>query len=782
VDIVSADYSNVLGYSVMSGTSMAAPCAAGCMALTLSKNPSLTPADICRILEETAVPLAEGKSNITGYGRVDALAAVNAVPDNILSLASYTIHDEQGNNDQQLNAGESVTMDMDLRCGSNALNNATLSITCASEYITVTNGTIALPNFAAGQTQTVTGFAFTVHDDTPVKRKMTFYADVIVGGVTVGNFAFTIPVMGTDLAYESAIIVNDNNGNGTLEPGETADLRVFLSNEGNLTASSLSVTLSVSSNYLNINDNLVDFGDVAPLEHTYVDFSVTLAAGATNAFPLPCSLTIVDAENQTDVLTFSMFNITTTANQAGAGILAGSGTYGTGTTAMLSATTDDSHTFISWKRGNTVVSYTDCSISVTENANYVASFNAISNVIPVGQAEAWSGWVPSDSYYKYNLSEQIYTVEELGSACEITSVAFFNTRTAMTRNIRVYLKHTNKDVFQSGTDWEAVTAGDLLFEGDVYFAVGQWTTIPFNRAFAYDGNHNVLLVVDDNTGSYIRGLYCRMFHDENRSIFVCSDNTNYNPYNPPSDNGSYADGKSQVLFGIANSNYTVTVSANPTGGGNVTGGGTYQAGQPCTISASANPGYTFVKWTKNGTQVSTNPTYSFTVSANANYVAHFASSSYTIAASANPAAGGSVSGTGTYSHGSSCTLTASANSGYVFANWTENGIVVSTNASYTFTVNGNRTLVANLTFVDGLDESNDKEVSIYPNPVQDKLTVETVEPTDLLEIISITGALVYSQTDCPRKAEIQVGSFANGTYLIRLTTGASVVTRIFVKQ
>jgi subtilase family serine protease len=63
----------------MDGTSMATPCVAGIIALMLQKNPELTPAEICRILEETSVKLTEHKSNLTGVGRVDALAAVDAV-------------------------------------------------------------------------------------------------------------------------------------------------------------------------------------------------------------------------------------------------------------------------------------------------------------------------------------------------------------------------------------------------------------------------------------------------------------------------------------------------------------------------------------------------------------------------------------------------------------------------------------------------------------------------------------------------------------------------------
>lgn len=77
--IKSLNYISNTGYKSMTGTSQATPCVAGIAALMLSKNPELSPADICRILEETSVKLTPTKSNLTGVGRVDALAAVNAV-------------------------------------------------------------------------------------------------------------------------------------------------------------------------------------------------------------------------------------------------------------------------------------------------------------------------------------------------------------------------------------------------------------------------------------------------------------------------------------------------------------------------------------------------------------------------------------------------------------------------------------------------------------------------------------------------------------------------------
>ena len=145
--------------------------------------------------------------------------------------------------------------------------------------------------------------------------------------------------------------------------------------------------------------------------------------------------------------------------------------------------------------------------------------------------------------------------------------------------------------------------------------------------------------------------------------------------------------------------YTVNVSANPANGGTVTGGGNYQVGQSCTVTATANSGYTFTNWSENGTIVSTQPSYTFVVNGNRTLVANFQAlpQNYTISVSANPTNGGTVTGGGTYQQGQSCTVHATANTGYTFTNWTENGNVVSTNANYTFTVTGNRTLVANFT-------------------------------------------------------------------------------------
>lgn len=67
----------------------------------------------------------------------------------------------------------------------------------------------------------------------------------------------------------------------------------------------------------------------------------------------------------------------------------------------------------------------------------------------------------------------------------------------------------------------------------------------------------------------------------------------------------------------------------------------------------------------------------------------------TITVDRMPAAGGSVTGGGTFNPGVNVTVNATPAEGRTFINWTEAGLLVSANASFTFPADGNKTLTAN---------------------------------------------------------------------------------------
>lgn len=100
---------------------------------------------------------------------------------------------------------------------------------------------------------------------------------------------------------------------------------------------------------------------------------------------------------------------------------------------------------------------------------------------------------------------------------------------------------------------------------------------------------------------------------------------------------------------------------------------------------------------------------------------------YKITASVNPIAGGYIqysNGSGIYDDGQSATVSATTYSCYNFKNWTENGVVVSVNPNYTFTVNKNRNLIANF-------DRKIVSLSLSVNPVNSGTTIGSgVYPCD----------------------------------------------------
>lgn len=94
--------------------------------------------------------------------------------------------------------------------------------------------------------------------------------------------------------------------------------------------------------------------------------------------------------------------------------------------------------------------------------------------------------------------------------------------------------------------------------------------------------------------------------------------------------------------------------------------------------------------------VSTDSTYTFTVTGNRSLTAVFEAivPTYTITATISPEGSGTVIGAGQYQDGATVTLVATPADGYEFTGWQEGGQTVSTSAAYSFTAAGDRALVA----------------------------------------------------------------------------------------
>ena len=145
-------------------------------------------------------------------------------------------------------------------------------------------------------------------------------------------------------------------------------------------------------------------------------------------------------------------------------------------------------------------------------------------------------------------------------------------------------------------------------------------------------------------------------------------------------------------FAVVGTGKIITATATPASAGTIAGSGEYAVDSSATLSATPQPGYKFSKWLENGSSVNSASSYTFTVTTNRSLVAKF-KPVYTLTVSSEPAAGGEVDADTTYDPGDLSVMKAQPEPGWAFVNWTQNGVPVSDDPEYKFTVNANRVLV-----------------------------------------------------------------------------------------
>ena len=636
-------------------------------------------------------PAAGGTTSGGGTYDSGASVTVTAIPASGYRFASWT----DGSTTVSTNAGYTFTVTSNLTLTANFVRIYSITTSSSPAAGGTTTGT---GTYDSGASATVTaspasGYRFVnwTESGSVVSVNTSYTFTVSAARTLVANFIqiFTVTTSSSPAAGGTA------SGSGTYDSGASATVTavpasgyrfVNWTESGTIVTTNSSYTFTVSSartlvaNFIQIftvttSSNPVAGGTTSGGGTFDSGASVTVSAVAASGYRFVnwtdggatvstnSGYTFSVTSNRTLTANFvRIYSIGTSSSPAVGGTTSGNGTYDSGSSATVVASPATGYRFANWTESGTVVS-TSASYTFTVSAartlvaNFIQIFAVTTSSSPAaggtttGNGTFDSGTsitvtaVPASGYRFLNWTES-------GVSVSATSSFTFNissNRTLVANFVQIFIVSTSSNPAAGGT-----TSGGGTFDS------GSSATILATPAAGYRFvNWTEGAVVVSTTTSY---------------VFTVS--------------------SARTLVANFVQIFTVTVSSSPATGGTVSGGGTYNTGSSVTVIATPATGYRFVNWTEGGVVVSAVSSYTFTLTATRTLVANFVQT-FSVSASSNPVAGGSITGSGTYDIGSSITMTATPSAGYRFSNWTDGGIAVSTSSAYTFTLTANRTLVAN---------------------------------------------------------------------------------------
>jgi hypothetical protein len=245
---------------------------------------------------------------VTAYNKTPYLGSVPIVsPSGPYIVNGATVVNDFGNG--QINPGDSVALNVYAKnVGSSTAQSVYGKLTTGSAYAVITRdsswyGNIAVNDSAAGNP----AYRFRVANNAPNGNVIGFTLRYHDYRDSVWTAYPSLTVYAPVLVYVSVSVVG-GNGNGILDPGETANLVATIRNDGGADAASVTSTLLESSAYLTIGDASGAYGTInvgASASNAADPYTVTAAAGTPIGTVVPLQIDVVSGVYR-DTLDFSI--------------------------------------------------------------------------------------------------------------------------------------------------------------------------------------------------------------------------------------------------------------------------------------------------------------------------------------------------------------------------------------------------------------------------------------------------------------------------------------------
>jgi hypothetical protein len=189
--------------------------------------------------------------------------------------------DDSGNENSNglADYSETIVLNMQIKnVGMAVASNVNLTLTSSDSFVTITDGSSAIPELPAGAVGSISAaFAFEISDDVPDQHMVVFALQSTDGSQT-WNSAFSIPVNAPFLEVGN-LTINDavgGNGNGMLDPGEIVQFVIEAKNTGHSPSMDALAELLNYSSWITVSTAGQQIGQLLPDQTMDVVFEVVV--------------------------------------------------------------------------------------------------------------------------------------------------------------------------------------------------------------------------------------------------------------------------------------------------------------------------------------------------------------------------------------------------------------------------------------------------------------------------------------------------------------------------
>ncbi len=246
---------------------------------------------------------------ITAFNFLPHISEIDVIPGNMPFLVFDDDHviDINGNNNGNLDFGESVTYTIDLlNLGGVDATNVDVTLEANDQYVSITDNVELYDLIPAGQSVGMPeGFAMDIAENTPDEHIIDFTITA-TDSDTTWTIEYQAEVFAPILSI-AEMVIDDNstgNGNGRLDPGETATIKVKNYNSGHCPAENSFATLQSDCQYLTFSNNTDSIGTLGLLGFLWAEFEVEVDADAPDGAAIAYFEYELTSGNLTEFTTF----------------------------------------------------------------------------------------------------------------------------------------------------------------------------------------------------------------------------------------------------------------------------------------------------------------------------------------------------------------------------------------------------------------------------------------------------------------------------------------------